>query len=167
MWATALWSVQLSSAVTPSFWKSANLVLEVGLDGDLHAVRDAFAVFPHVVDQQVAERSHAVADWEVEVGDATVHLYLGGRACRQCIKQMSSWKRLLIWCKKKAKLLPCMLGSSSSYLFVYLNSHDSVFKWINCTFHSTPPISPCTHTFIHYWVAAAMQGTASHIKGEI
>lgn len=56
------------------------------MDGDLHAVRDAFAVFPDVVDQQVAERSHAVTDGEVEVGDATVRLHLGGRACKQSMK---------------------------------------------------------------------------------
>lgn len=72
----------------------ANLVLEVGLDGDLHAVRDALAVFPHVVDQQVAERSHAVAHREVEVGDAAVHLHLGGRTCRQHADQASVRMRL-------------------------------------------------------------------------
>lgn len=39
-----------------------NLILKLGLDGDLQAVCDALTVFPHVVDQQAAERCHAVAD---------------------------------------------------------------------------------------------------------
>ncbi len=33
------------------FQDNANLVLKVGLDGDLQTVCDAFAIFPHVVDQ--------------------------------------------------------------------------------------------------------------------
>lgn len=36
------------------FWNTTNLVLEGGLDWDLHAVRDTFTIFPHVVNQQVA-----------------------------------------------------------------------------------------------------------------
>lgn len=47
------------------FEESANLVFKVGLDGDLHAVCDTFAVFPHVVNQQVAQRCHVVANWEL------------------------------------------------------------------------------------------------------
>lgn len=46
------------------FQDHANLVLKVRLDGDLQTVRDAFAIFPHVVDQQAAEGCHAVAHWE-------------------------------------------------------------------------------------------------------
>lgn len=63
------------------FQNHANLVLEVRLDRDLHAVRDTFAIFPHVVNQQVAKRCHAVADRETQVGHAAVRLSLGGWAC--------------------------------------------------------------------------------------
>lgn len=44
---------------------NANLVLKVGLDRDLQTVCDAFAIFPHIVNQQMAEGCHAMADWEV------------------------------------------------------------------------------------------------------
>lgn len=58
-----------------------NLVLKVRLDRDLHAVRDAFAIFPHVVNQQVAKWCHAMANRKTQVRHAAVHLGLGGRAC--------------------------------------------------------------------------------------
>lgn len=63
------------------FKDGADLVLEVGLDGDLQTVRDALAVFPHVVNQQMAEGCHTVADWEAEIRHTAVHLSLGGRPC--------------------------------------------------------------------------------------
>ncbi len=63
------------------FQDNANLVLKVGLNRDLQTVRDTFAVFPHVVDEQTAEWGHAVAHWETQIGHTAVHLSLGGGAC--------------------------------------------------------------------------------------
>lgn len=63
------------------FQCNANLVLKVGLDGDLQTVRDTFAVLPHVVDQQAAERCHAVANRETQIRHTAVHLGLRGGAC--------------------------------------------------------------------------------------
>lgn len=58
------------------FRNQTNLVLEVRLDWDLHAVCDAFAIFPHVVNKQVAKRGHAMANRKMQVRHAAVHLGL-------------------------------------------------------------------------------------------
>ena len=82
MMASLVHSPQTRGRLTVS--GSTRLVLEAGLDGDLQAVGDALPVLPDVVHQQAAERGHAGADWEAQVGDARVQLGLGpGGFCRR------------------------------------------------------------------------------------